>query len=91
MATGYYIGVGDKTTCGGTVQQGDNRMTWGGLIHSLEGDQVSCGKDGKIYRIQGGFEHFISNGRRVAGTLHSVSAVRAGLSCVRRSLPPLTR
>ncbi|HEY0290248.1 MAG TPA: PAAR domain-containing protein [Pseudomonas sp.] len=73
MATGYFIGVGDKTTCGGQVQEGDNTLTWNGLVHAHEGDRVSCGKDGKIYRISGGFQHFTSNGRRVAGTLHSVS------------------
>jgi len=73
MAIGYFIGVGDKTTCGGEVLGGDDSIIWDGLIHAHEGDPVSCGKDRKTYQIAGGFDHFVSNGQRVAGTLHSVS------------------
>jgi type VI secretion system secreted protein VgrG len=73
MATGHYIGIGDETSCGGRVLQGENWINWDGVIHSREGDQVSCGIDGKIYRIAGGIRHFTSDGIPVAGTLDSYS------------------
>jgi len=83
MTIGYFICVGNKTTCGGEVLEGDDGITWDDLIHAREGDRVSCGKDGNIYRIYGGITHFTSNGRRVAGTLDSVS----GCPCKAKLLP----
>ncbi|PNB76099.1 hypothetical protein C1X64_01925 [Pseudomonas sp. GW456-E7] len=82
MATGYYIGLGDKTDCGGTVLEGDHTFNFG-LIHAREGDLVSCGKDKKSYRIIGGVSHVLSEGRRVAGTLDSFS----GCPCRAKLLP----
>ncbi len=73
MSDGYFIGLGDKTTCGGEVLEGDDRINIFGVLHSCEGDQVSCGKDGKTYRIVGGISHSVSHGRLMAGTLDSVS------------------
>ncbi|MNP30548.1 hypothetical protein D3C76_1236260 [compost metagenome] len=73
MATGYFIRLHDKTTCGGQVLEADNSVMMFGFAHAREGDRVSCGKDGKTYVIDGGLSHMISNGRRVAGTLDSVS------------------
>ncbi|MCY1398033.1 hypothetical protein D9M71_130590 [compost metagenome] len=73
MAIGYYIGLGDKTACGGQVLEGDRGISWDGVIHALEGHLVSCAKDGKAYQIYGGVSSFTSNGRRVAGTLDSFS------------------
>ncbi|MGF6203338.1 PAAR domain-containing protein [Pseudomonas laurylsulfatiphila] len=83
MATGYYIGPGDKTTCGGEVLEGDYSFSLFGLIHAREGDLVSCGKDKKSYRILGGVSHVITDGRRVAGTLDSLS----GCPCEARLIP----
>lgn len=73
MSEGYFIGRGDKTTCGGKVLEGDNRINIFGVLHSREGDLVSCGKDGKTYRIVGGISHMVSHGRLMAGTLDSFS------------------
>ena len=73
MSKGYFIGLDDKTTCGGKVLDGDNRVTMFGLLHACEGDRVSCGKDGGTYRIRGGIAHIVSHGRHVAGTLDSFS------------------
>ncbi|QCY12744.1 PAAR domain-containing protein [Pseudomonas sp. MPC6] len=73
MNEGYYIGLDDKTTCGGKVLDGDTRLMLYGLAHAREGDRVTCGKDGKIYQIVGGVSHFISHGKHVAGTLDSFS------------------
>ncbi|NNA10937.1 PAAR domain-containing protein [Pseudomonas lundensis] len=77
MALGYFIGLDDKTTCGGKVLESDPGITWSGMQHALEGHLVSCGQDGKAYPICGGVEGFISHGRRVAGTLDS----RSGCPC----------
>ncbi|KAA6172534.1 PAAR domain-containing protein, partial [Pseudomonas marginalis] len=73
MTDGYLIGLGDKTTCGGKVLDGDDRINIFGLLHACAGDRVSCGKDGKTYRIVGGISHMESHGRLMAGTLDSFS------------------
>ena len=69
MTEGYYIGLGEKTTCGGEVLDGDNGIKTHVLFHDFEGDRVTCGKDGKIYRIVGGVSNMHSHGRLMAGTL----------------------
>jgi len=73
MADGYFIGRGDKTTCGGEVLDGHDGIMWDDLLHARQGDRVSCGKDGKIYQIAGGVSYYTSNGIPVAGTLDSFS------------------
>ncbi|KRA21464.1 PAAR domain-containing protein [Pseudomonas sp. Root569] len=73
MSVGYFIGLGDKTTCGGEVLDGDNRINIHGLLHACEGDRVTCGKDGQTYRIVGGISFMNSHGRLMAGTLDSYS------------------
>ncbi|WP_030137991.1 PAAR domain-containing protein [Pseudomonas fluorescens] len=83
MNRGYYIGLGDETTCGGKVLDGDASFSLDGLLHAREGDRVTCGKDGKTYRIIGGITHMISGGRLMAGTLDSQS----GCPCNARLLP----
>jgi uncharacterized Zn-binding protein involved in type VI secretion len=66
--------MGDKTTCGGEVKEADARVSMFGIAHAREGDRVSCGKDGKTYKIVGGVSFIDSHGRLVAGTLDSVSS-----------------
>lgn len=73
MADGYFIVLGDKTTCGGEVLDGDTRVMMFGFAHAREGDRVSCGEDGETYRIVGGVSYINSHGRLVAGTLDSYS------------------
>nr|WP_260524885.1 PAAR domain-containing protein [Pseudomonas sp. MWU16-30317] len=73
MATGFMIGVGDKTSCGGRVLEGDSLVNMFGILRAREGDQVSCGKDGKVYRILGGIHYMTSSGKLVAGNLDSIS------------------
>ncbi len=53
MGHGFFIPVGDKTTCGGIVVSGDPRYKIDGLSVSRRGDRVTCGKDGRVYRISG--------------------------------------
>lgn len=74
MAIGHFIRFGDKTTCGGSVLEADTRVMMFGIAHAREGDRVSCGKDGKTYRILGGIPFINSHGRLVAGSLHSISS-----------------
>lgn len=83
MSVGYFIGLGDKTECGGVVLEGDYGISWDGVIHALEGHKVSCGKDKKTYEILGGVSSFTTDGRRVAGTLDSFS----GCPCRAQLLP----
>lgn len=83
MPEGYFIGLGDKTTCGGKVLEGDPRINIFGLLHACAGDRVSCGKDGKTYRIVGGISHMESHGRLMAGTLDSFS----GCPCKAQLIP----
>jgi uncharacterized Zn-binding protein involved in type VI secretion len=85
MATGYYIRLNDKTSCGGFVTQATSRMVLHGIEQSREGDAVKCGVDGKSYRIEGGISHMTSDGIRLAGTLDSVS----GCPCKARLEPSL--
>jgi uncharacterized Zn-binding protein involved in type VI secretion len=73
MEKGYFIGLHDKTTCGGKVLDGDTRIMMYGIAHAREGDRVTCGKDGKTYQIVGGISHMISHGKAMAGTLDSHS------------------
>jgi uncharacterized Zn-binding protein involved in type VI secretion len=73
MSKGYFIGLDDKTTCGGKVLDGDTRIMMYGIAHARDGDRVTCGKDGKTYQIVGGISNMISHGRAMAGTLDSYS------------------
>ncbi|WP_213881301.1 PAAR domain-containing protein [Pseudomonas sp. dw_358] len=86
MAYGYFIGKGDRTSCGGTVLEGDDRVQMFGLLHSREGDRVSCGQDGQTYPIIGGIHFMDSHGKRVAGTLDSISSC----PCRARLIPSAT-
>ena len=74
MSDGYFIGLGDKTNCGGEVLDGDPRINIYGLLHACEGDRVTCGKHPGTYKILGGISHMTSHGRLMAGTLDSFSS-----------------
>ncbi len=73
MTDGYFIRLNDKTSCGGKVLGGDANVTIYGIQHAREGDPVSCGVTGRVYRIEGGVSYIESSDRKVAGTLDSVS------------------
>jgi uncharacterized Zn-binding protein involved in type VI secretion len=75
MATGYYLRVGDRTTCGGKILTGTPEIDWYGVDAAREGDFVSCGKNpGVSYKILGGTEGFMDESRQLAGTLDSISS-----------------
>lgn len=73
MATGHFLRIGDKTTCGGTILSGSPNHSFGGIATARNGDSVSCGKDGKTYHIAGGIPTYTIHGVSAAGTLHSRS------------------
>lgn len=89
MARGYFIRVGDRTTCGGTVLSGDPKHTLHGLATARNGDTVTCGKDGRVYRIAGGLANYIIHGAQAAGTLHSRSTCPCNAGLI-ASLPEAT-
>ncbi|MDV0593492.1 MULTISPECIES: PAAR domain-containing protein [unclassified Enterobacter] len=75
MATGFYLRVGDRTTCGGKILTGTPDIDWNGADAAREGDFVSCGKNpGISYKILGGTEGFMDESRQLAGTLDSISS-----------------
>ena len=74
MSEGYFVGLGDNTTCGGKIIEGDPRVNIYGVLHAREGDLVTCGKHEGTYQIVGGISHIESHGKRVAGTLDSFSS-----------------
>lgn len=73
MAKGYFIRLGDKTTCGGTVLSAYQHHRFGGIAAARNGDKVSCGIDHKVYHIAGGIPDYFIHGVAAAGTLHSRS------------------
>lgn len=70
---GYFLVKGDKTSCGGEILAGSPNFTLNEQERICEGDPVSCGKDGNTYKVTGGIDNFTYHGRRVAGTLDSLS------------------
>jgi uncharacterized Zn-binding protein involved in type VI secretion len=70
--------VGDSTTCGGKILTGDETLSWYGVAGAREGDLVSCGQHPGVYRILGGTPDSWDDGRRLAGTLDSVSSCPCG-------------
>lgn len=74
MAIGYFLRVGDKATCGGQILTGDLTLSWYGVAGAREGDIVSCGKHSGHFYILGGCDSVWDEGRKVAGTLESVSS-----------------
>ncbi|WP_369308960.1 DUF4225 domain-containing protein [Providencia rettgeri] len=74
MAIGYFLRVGDKTTCGGQILTGDNTFIFHGRAAARQGDLVTCGKHSGTYNILGGVSNVWGNGRMMAGTLDSFSS-----------------
>ncbi|MDD9341335.1 MAG: DUF4225 domain-containing protein [Providencia heimbachae] len=74
MAIGYFLRIGDKTTCGGQILTGDNTFQFYGASAARQGDIVTCGKHSGTYNILGGISNVWGNGRMMAGTLDSFSS-----------------
>ncbi|MBD8558234.1 PAAR domain-containing protein [Pseudomonas fluorescens] len=78
MSKGHYVVLGDQTTCGGRILEGDPTFKLHGLHRVLEGARVTCGNHAGDFRILGGISNMRRNGKRVAGTLDSVSSCPCG-------------
>ena len=74
MAIGYVIRLGDKTSCGGQVLEGNPDFLIDGMPQARQGDSVSCGVTGKTYQIIGGIQDIFTEGGLAAGSLDSISS-----------------
>ncbi|WP_127956806.1 PAAR domain-containing protein [Serratia microhaemolytica] len=75
MPIGYYLVVGDKTSCGGIILAGELTNKLMGKPLAREGDLVTCGVErSKVFTVSGGIPHDQVNGKKLAGTLHSRSS-----------------
>ncbi|ELO8296464.1 PAAR domain-containing protein [Salmonella enterica] len=72
MGRAYFLVVGDKTTCGGSIVSGCTNHTIHGQSTACEGDQYICGSDKQLHQIVGGQPDYFIHGRRATGTAHSV-------------------
>lgn len=85
MTMVFYLRVGDPTTCRGKILTGDETLSWYGVAGAREGDLVSCGNHPGTYKILGGTPDTWDDGRRLAGTLDSVSSC----PCKARFIPTI--
>ena len=85
MAEGYFICLGDWTSCGGKVLDAKADVAMFDVALACEGDPVSCGANNNIYVILGGVPSIDSDGRLVAGTLDSYSSC----PCSARLIPSI--
>jgi uncharacterized Zn-binding protein involved in type VI secretion len=74
MSVGYFLRVGDRTTCGGKILTGDPTFQWYGVSAAREGDMVNCGKHPGTYKILGGVADTFDGGQALAGSLDSFSS-----------------
>lgn len=74
MSVGYFLRIGDRSTCGGKILTGDSTFQWNGVSAAREGDTVSCGKHSGVYKILGGVNDGFDEGRLLAGSLDSFSS-----------------
>ncbi len=74
MAKGFFLRIGDKTTCGGAILSGSSTLRFHGVPGARVGDKVTCGKFPGMFEIVGGLPKRRNEGLLLAGTLHSVSS-----------------
>jgi len=74
MSVGYFLRVGDSTTCGGKILTGDPTFQWHGVSAAREGDMVNCGKYPGAYKVSGGVAAIFDEGQALAGSLDSFSS-----------------
>jgi hypothetical protein len=74
---GYFIRLGDKTSCGGKVVSATSRIIHHGLNLSRVGDKVTCGKNEGVFNLFGGIQNYTCDGIPCIGTLESF----AGCPC----------
>jgi len=74
MSVGYFLRVGDNTTCGGKILTGDPTFQWYGVSAAREGDMVNCGNHPGTYKILGGVTDTFDGGQILAGSIDSFSS-----------------
>ncbi|OAT32672.1 hypothetical protein M975_1109 [Buttiauxella brennerae ATCC 51605] len=74
MTKGYFLHIGDDTTCGGKILTGSATLRFHEIPDARVGDKVTCGKFMGIFDIVGGLPKRRNEGLLLAGTLHSVSS-----------------
>lgn len=66
-----WIRLGDKAACGGTVVEGENRMTYNGIPFAFQGARIACQKHCTIMQAH---DHItLPNGRHVPHHGHLTS------------------
>ncbi len=55
MTKGFYLVLGDMTTCGGRILEADPTSTLLGIPMAREGDAVTCGKFAGKFVIVGAY------------------------------------
>jgi uncharacterized Zn-binding protein involved in type VI secretion len=75
MARGYFLTVGCKTSCGGTITTGYAHHTLSGQPTARNGDKYICGVEKQVHTILGGIPFYSIDGVAAAGTLHSREVV----------------
>ena len=90
MAKGIVLCQGDKTKCGDKITAGSAQGFSFGKPQAREGDPVTCGKDGKKYKIIGGISHYTSSpdNKRIAGSLDSHSSCPCKAKIIPSNLYP---
>lgn len=73
---GFYLKVGDESTCGGIIISGCSTALVSGQPSARMGDNYRCGADGKTYAIAGGVPEAFVEGKLAAGTGHSKGTCR---------------
>ncbi|MFP2421466.1 PAAR domain-containing protein [Pseudescherichia vulneris] len=73
---GFYLKVGDESTCGGIITSGCVTALVSGNPSARMGDNYRCGADGKTYAIAGGVPGSFVEGKLAAGTGHSKGTCR---------------
>ncbi|MCW2106142.1 PAAR domain-containing protein [Rahnella sp. RcJ3] len=74
---GYFIRLGDKTSCGGKVVSATSRIIHHGLNLARVGDKVTCGENEGEFNLFGGIQNYTCDGIPCIGTLESF----AGCPC----------
>ncbi|WP_446030166.1 PAAR domain-containing protein [Lelliottia amnigena] len=71
---GFYLHVGDKTSCGGKITSGVGRCDGNDNAMAHVGHSCTCGVDGKTYSIFGAVPEVTASNNPLAGTAHSYSS-----------------
>lgn len=74
MGIGYFLRLGDRTTCGGQIVTGCDSHLIDGLPAARVGDKYICGKDGNQYFIVSGIPDTTIMDLPAAGTEHSIGS-----------------